>query len=317
MDVGLAARELDRCGEPLRLVGRGHRRHVLAAGVAPAELCRDHRLEAVFEVPDRRRASERALEHVDKTVVVAFADKAGLVHRGRRFETGCRIRVVAECIHDRTRPAARAVRGADRAQKCLRCVPGRRRVEDGDAFAVQCVVAASEQRFVLLRRSAPVRTRVRLVPDDDSVCVGDSVECALRIATEARLFCWRRRRVAGETGDREDDARALRSLLGTCELGGHRPRQPQLAFPRHPDPDRLDAERLLPSNDAEWVGRPLQRVVVDTDEQARMLRPRPQFEPRADCQRSDDPDDDQSLRDATPRNDCFSTRNPVATTVRR
>ena len=71
-------------------------------------------------------------------------------------------------------------------------------------------------------------------------------------------------------------------------------------------------------DDGERERRPLERVVVDADdERARMVRRVQQGEePEADEPERDD-DRYQAAVDVNPFSDCFSTRQPVAKTVRR
>ena len=58
----------------------------------------------------------------------------------------------------------------------------------------------------------------------------------------------------------------------------------RFASPRHPDADRLRAERLLAPDDRERERRPLQRVVVDTDEEGGGAVRRADGEPDADAE---------------------------------
>jgi hypothetical protein len=51
-----------------------------------------------------------------------------------------------------------------------------------------------------------------------------------------------------------------------------------LALPRHPHAHRIRSELALPAHDAERIGRPLERVVVDAHEE-RTLRVRRPEEP--------------------------------------
>ena len=93
-------------------------------------------------------------------------------------------------------------------------------------------------------------------------------------------------------------------VLGSVELDETGAARRRLAVPRHPDAHRVRAELALPAHDAERVARPLERVVVDADEQLPRRRVRP-GQP------------DQSDGETEPRKDCRKTRHPVAHTVRR
>ena len=70
--------------------------------------------------------------------------------------------------------------------------------------------------------------------------------------------------------------------------------------------DGIRPERLLPAHHADGVGRPLQRVVVDADDQPALGRRGPR-----------EPDDQPDEGETKPRKDCLTTRQPVAHTVRR
>ena len=226
---------------------------------------------------------------------------------------------MTERVDEWLRASAGSVRVADRGQERLRAVSRCGRVEERQAGSVEHVVASSKQRFVLLRRPGPVRPRVRLVPDHDSARMRDECECrAVRRRQKRACDCASVGVVASEAEDRKDDLRLRRCRLAPA-------RAPSatgpvgVASPLHGTQSAhgLHAERPLPANDAERVGRPLERVVVDAHEQSRG-RPRPQREPRR-CRRDDEQQrsGDQPPLDTSPRTDCRSTRQPVATTVRR
>ena len=138
---------------------------------------------------------------------------------------------------------------------------------------MQGVVATCEQRLVLGSGAAPVRRRVRLVPDDDRRRIRN-----LRESTTAHscrtVRCARGvvGRVAREPEHGEHDACLARRILGAVELVEPRSSWPPFPVPRHPETDGLRAERALPTNDREWVAGPLERVVGDADEQVRLVR---------------------------------------------
>ncbi len=193
----------------------------------------------------------------------------------------------------------------------------RRGVENRQAPALQCVIATGEQRLVLRRRSAPVGSRVRLVPDDESSRIRDLGERRARVRAIASLRASVSRSVAREPEDGEHDRGLPCCRFGARQLDEHRGGRPPLAVPGHPNAHRLRSELALPANDSERIGGPFQRVVVDTHEQPRSGH-RSQREPR--CDRSDEEEQDgcdQPPLDTRPRSDCRSTRQPVATTVRR
>jgi hypothetical protein len=138
------------------------------------------------------------------------------------------------------------------------------------------------------------------------------------VAAEARLRMFGCRRAACEAEDGEHDVRVLRGLLRAGELVESRACRLRLALPRNLDAHRPRTECLLPADDAEGVRRPLERVVVDADEEMRLLlRLRPQREPGPEAEHRKQQAGDQSPRDTRPRSDCLSTRQPVAKTVRR
>ncbi len=255
--------------------------------------------------------------------VVALAEEVAAVPRGRRLERARRIRVVTEGVDERTRSAARAVRGSERAEERDGIVRRRGRVEDDDvrADAVQDVVATGEQRFVRAGGAAPVRLRVRLVPDDDGARVRHSRECVAGVRAEAALRGGRERRRVGESEHRKHDAGVRRRLLCACELVQPRSVRLEFAVPRDPDANGVSAEALLRSDDGERLRRPLERVVVDADEQPRRRgRVRREGQPRADADQDErgrgEPESQPSGR-TRPRADCLITRHPVAATVRR
>ena len=109
------------------------------------EQARRHlRLEAVLEIPDVDGVPERLPKHGGEAVVVALADEAdGVLRCGILCRRGG-VRVVPGRVDERSRAAARAVGRAERLQERLGRVPGRGRVEHGEAGAVQHVVAESE-----------------------------------------------------------------------------------------------------------------------------------------------------------------------------
>ncbi len=158
---------------------------------------------------------------------------------------------------------------------------------------------------------------------------GTSAERGPRVAAEAVLRVRRRRRLRAEAEDREHDLRVARGLGGAGELDPADRARSRAAVPRHPDAHGIGAERALAPDDRQRVGRPLERVVVDADEQR--VRPRdgragPERaveQDRAGRQYGDgrepgeDGDQAPAFRPVTPSSDWRRTRHAVAITVRR
>jgi len=109
------------------------------------------------------------MKDVDEARVIALTHEAGRVDGCRRLQCAGWVRVVAERIDDRPSAAAGAEPGGGGTQECFGCMCRRGRVEDGQPVMMQRVIASREQSGILRRRAAPVRRRVRFVPDDDGV----------------------------------------------------------------------------------------------------------------------------------------------------
>jgi hypothetical protein len=143
------------------------------------------------------------------------------------------------------------------------------------------------------------------VPDQYRPRVWHELHRTSRIRAEARLRGRSDRRVACEAEDGEDDRRQPRRLLRALQLDDARRIRHAFTGPRHPHAHGVGAELALPAHDGRGLRRPLQRVVVDADEEAWPHVRGPQ-QP-----------DGQSDRKNKPRSDCRTTRHPVAHTVRR
>ena len=117
----------------------------------------------------------------------------------------------------------------------------------------------------------------------------------------------------------QDEFTTIGKWLKATQLDDACAHRERFAVPRHPHAHGLRTERALPAHDAERVRRPLERVVGNADEQPPLGRgARAQHEPDADAGRSErEQQRGQSPPDASPLSDCVSTRQPVATTVRR
>ena len=165
------------------------------------------------------------------------------------------------------RPLARYAEASAR-RNADRVVRGGGRVEHLHRRRVQRVVAAREQRLVLRGRPAPVRARVRLVPDDDGARVGDERERGFRVPAEAPLLPRRGRRLRAEAEHGEHDGRLACGRLRARELDAAHGGRRDLAAPRHPHAHRVRADRLLALHDGERERRPLERVVVHADDAA-------------------------------------------------
>ena len=254
--------------------------------------------------------------------VVALAQEAAAMAGRGGLARAQRVGVVAERVDERLRASARAVGGAEPGQEGRGVVCGSGRVEHDDVGAqgMQRVVAVREQRLVRCRAAAPVRLRVGFVPDDDGAGVRDARKRRACVAAEAPLRALRERRLAAEAEDGERDHGVRRRLLRPGQLVAADRSRRRLPRPGHPDPHSVRAVPPLSGDDPERIRRPLERVVVDSDEQPARRR-RDDEQPHGDRRKGDGEEDGagdcQPSRRSNPCSDCLSTRQPVARTVRR
>ena len=251
--VRLAGGERDRLAEPLRLELRRERRDVLAAVVAVREARRHVRLETVLEIPDVERVAEPPAQDRGEPRVVALAEEAAVVHRVRGLGSGARVRVVPERVDERTRPPAlRDTRRRPRSRNASGAWPEAVESRTVTPLAMEPVVAACEKRRVFLRRPAPVRRRVRLVPDDDRRSVRNTVRARgahTRRTAAAPSAC------AAYACAKPKTARTTRVCCAACSArASSSSRAPAgAASPFHGTQTRTASapSRLLPAHDAE------------------------------------------------------------------
>ena len=252
----------------------------LAAGVVrPAQSSDRRRLEAVLEVPDRRRRlrcpRERLVEHGHEPVVVALAD-IHVVARGRRLSGKQRIRVVTCSVEERQLPAARTVGRGDGADERGRIVARGRGGQDVDARhgRVQDVPAAGEERGVVLRcalAGLPERVRVRLVPDHDvpHLAVADedvAHEAAVVLAGGGVM-----RGVDGTAVDAQDDpdAESIRCDRPAERVVVGRGQMSLAGPPSERHSHASETEGVHRAEDRRRPLGPLDAVVVHSDQQVR------------------------------------------------
>ena len=283
---------------------------------------RHRRLEAVLEIPDRRRAAERRLQDADEARVVALADEA------RRACTASGASAVGSTDRgcDRTRRrAAACVRSRGTRRRPRRGTPPARVPTPSSRGRSGRGGGARRSSVRAAPRTAPASrvqyvARVRLVPDDDRARVGDERERTPRVPAEPRLRRGVRRRVACRSRrPRARPASASRRLLSRARARRAAPRSARASpLPRHPDAHGVHAERRAAS-ERRRAGRDVHlSVSSSTPTSSCGARRAAEREPRraAATTSSSAPAISRRLIRALAAI-AASTRQPVATTVRR